>query len=92
MEKFHDAPTAGHLGIAKTIARIAERYYWPGIFHDIGKYVRACENCQSHKAAQQRPAGILHATNIFRPWEQATINLVGPLPRSKKGHTWLLSI
>lgn len=92
MEKFHDAPTAGHLGIAKTIARIAERYYWPGMFRDIGKYVRACTNCQSHKAAQQRPAGTLHATNITRPWEQATIDLVGPLPRSRKGHTWLLSM
>jgi len=92
MEKFHDAPTAGHLGIAKTIARIAEKYYWPGMFRDIGKYVRACRNCQRHKAAQQRPAGTLHATNVSRPWEQATIDLVGPLPRSKKGHTWLLSI
>jgi len=60
------------------------------MFRDIGKYVRTCKNCQSHKAAQQRSAGTLHATNISRPWEQA--DLVRPLSRSKKGHTWLLSI
>lgn len=50
MNLHYDEPTAGHLGIAKTIARIAEEY-WPGIFRDIAKYVRKCENCQTHKAA-----------------------------------------
>jgi len=92
IERFHDAPTTGHLGIAKTIARLAERYYWPGMFREIARYVKTCTSCQEHKAAQTRPAGTLRATNITRPWEQATIDLVGPLPRSRKGHTWLLSI
>jgi len=46
-----DAPTAGHMGIAKTIARIAEFYYWPGMFRDIANYVRTCKNCQTHKVA-----------------------------------------
>ncbi|XP_025264171.1 uncharacterized protein LOC112637817 [Camponotus floridanus] len=90
IHQYHDEPTAGHLGIAKTIARIAERHYWPGMFRDIAKYVRRCETCQSFKAAQQRPAGKLHAMEVKRPWEQVSIDLIGPLPRSKKGHTWLL--
>jgi len=89
LREYHDAPTAGHLGIAKTIARIAEKYYWPGMFRDIANYVRACGNCQAHKASQQRPAGTLHSTYIGRPWEQVTLDLIGPLPRSHQGHTWL---
>jgi len=71
---YHDAPTNGHMGIAKTIARIAEKHYWPGMFRDIANYVRACENCQAHKASQQRPAGTLHSTYIGRPWEQVTLD------------------
>lgn len=62
IRRYHDEPTAGHLGIAKTIARIAEEHYWPGMFRDIAKHVRRCETCQSFKAAQQRPAGKLHGS------------------------------
>ncbi|KMQ86699.1 reverse ribonuclease integrase [Lasius niger] len=92
MQRYHDAPTAGHLGVAKTIARIAERYHWPGMMREIATYVRNYKNCQTHKVAQTPPAGTLHATNIDWPWEQVTIDLVGPLPRSKTGNTWLLVI
>lgn len=75
--------------LAKTIARIAERHYWPGMFRDVARYVRTCRRCQTHKVSQQKPAGTLHATDVQRPWEQVIIGLVGPLPRSRRGHTWL---
>lgn len=92
LEKVHDAPTAGHLGVAKIIARAAEHYYWPGMFREVAAYVKTCRNCQKHKADQHRSAGKMHATNITRSWEQVTVDLVGPLPRSRRGHTWLLSM
>lgn len=66
LQKYHDEPTAGHLGIAKTISRIAERNYWPGMFRDIATYVRNCKTCQKHKASQEKPAGKLHATEVKR--------------------------
>jgi len=37
LQRLHDQPTAGHLGIAKTIARIAEVFYWPRMFADIAR-------------------------------------------------------
>jgi len=90
MSQLHDHPTAGHLGIAKTIARATARFYWPRMSADIAKYVRACTNCLAYKASQERPAGLLHATPVKAPWEQVSVDLVGPLPRSTDGHTWLL--
>jgi len=59
------------------------------MFRDIARYVRTCKNCQTHKTLQQKPAGTLHATNIQHPWEQVKIDMIGPLPRSRRGHTWL---
>ncbi|KMQ92328.1 reverse ribonuclease integrase [Lasius niger] len=87
---MHDDPTAGHLGVAKTLARVAQLYYWPGMFREVA--LRTCPNCLAHKASQQRPAGTLRATVVNAPWQQAAINLVGPLPRSINGHTWLLTM
>ena len=85
----HDAPTAGHLGTTKTAARLAERYYWPGMFREAAKYVRQCITCQQYKIQQQAPAGQMHTTPALQPWEVVSADLVGPLPRSNKGHTTL---
>jgi len=90
MQRLHSDPTAGHFGVAKTIARIAQLYYWPGMFRKIARYVRECKNCLAHKAYQGKPAGFAHAQNVTEPWQQVTTDLVGPLPRSTNGHTWLL--
>lgn len=92
LQNLHDEPTAGHLGIAKTIARVARTYYWPGMFREITRYVRNCENCNAHKVSQNKPPGLLHATPINRPWQQITMDLVGPLPRSRNGHVWLFNL
>jgi transposase InsO family protein len=90
MERLHGEPTSGHFGIAKTIARMARRYYWPGMFRDVARFVRQCKNCLAHKPLQRKPAGHAHAHNVTEPWRQVTTDLIGPLPRSVNGHTWLL--
>ena len=33
-------PTAGHLGRSKTYYKVAERYYWSGLYKDVVKLVR----------------------------------------------------
>jgi len=83
----HDGATTGHLGIAKTIACIAYHYYWPEMFHEIARYVRARKICLRHKVAQTRSAGTLHATTVHLLWEHVMLDLVGPFPRFKKGYT-----
>ena len=90
LKENHDIPTAGHLGVAKTNARLAARYYWPGMFREATAYVRSCDNCQKHKSQQQLPAGKMHATFVEQPGEMFSVDLVGPLPRSTNGHNFLL--
>jgi len=52
LHECHDAPTAGHLGVRKTI-RISQKYYWPGMFRDVRRYVRQCITCQKYKSEQR---------------------------------------
>ena len=90
LKEEHDEPVAGHLGIAKTLARLARKYYWPGMLRTAAKYVRTYPSCQRFKTQQQAPAGKMHATNVEQPWGEVSVDWVGPLPRSTAGHAWLL--
>lgn len=93
LKSNHDDSKASHCGIAKTIARIKHQYYWPSMGNEIKDYVRKCEICQVTKypnitmrnemGKQKEPS---------RPWEMISIDLIGPLPRSKKGNNYILVI
>lgn len=80
----HDPPTCGHLGIFKTLARIAERYYWPNMRKDVAKYIAQCQVCLKTKSVQRPVSGHMLSEQPLctRPWQILSIDLVGPLPRS----------
>lgn len=61
MRQHHDAPTVGHLRIAKIIARIAERFYWP----DSARSRRTSVSVQTarHTKRRRNPRG---ATTCYR--------------------------
>ena len=35
MKACHSDPTAGHMGVKRTVSRIAERFYWKGFTKDV---------------------------------------------------------
>ncbi|KAH8356644.1 hypothetical protein KR084_001058, partial [Drosophila pseudotakahashii] len=83
LEECHDAPTAGHFGIRKTILRVASKYYWPGMYRDVKRYVQSCLTCQKFKVNQQKPAGHMLTRRIEEPCSVWCADFVGPLPKSK---------
>ena len=42
----HDIPASGHLGIAKTKARLWPHYYWPRMSKQVFHYCKSCDQCQ----------------------------------------------
>ncbi|GBN68925.1 hypothetical protein AVEN_24228-1, partial [Araneus ventricosus] len=73
LKSFHDAPTAGHIGFAKTYAIIKGKFYWPGVYRSVRRYVSHCNDCKRRNSPQQRPAGLLQPiepVNIpfFKNW------------------------
>lgn len=90
LQENHNQPSAGHLGIRKTATRVSNRYYWPGMFRDIARFVRSCESCQRYKTSQLAPAGEMLIRIPDEPWATVCADFVGPLPRSKHGNAMLL--
>lgn len=85
LKTYHDDATAGHYGAQRTIARIASRYYWPGMRREITEHVRHCAECQRYKVANVKPAGLYHSTASRQRFETLSIDLFGPLPTSPEG-------
>ena len=46
MHLAHDIPASGHLGVAKTKARLSPHFYWPHMAKHVTQYVRSCDVCQ----------------------------------------------
>lgn len=89
----HSEPTSGHFGIFKTHKRISLRYFWPNMHRDIAKFVTSCDICLSRKHSNHSTLGIMgRPKNCCRPFQMLSVDLVGPLPVSRKQNTVLLVI
>uniref|UniRef100_A0A1I8INJ4 Fibrinogen C-terminal domain-containing protein n=1 Tax=Macrostomum lignano TaxID=282301 RepID=A0A1I8INJ4_9PLAT len=46
---LHDDLASGHLGPDRTLARVVNRAWWPGLKDDVQHWVNSCEVCQRRK-------------------------------------------
>jgi len=87
---YHDHPTAGHLGITKTLAQLKLRFFWPKMASETKKYVTSCTVCQLTKPSQRKPAGLMVPIWPQKPWEYVGVDFVGPLPRTSRENAYIL--
>ena len=89
---LHDNPSAGHLGVTKTLERVRKRFHWLGMREDVENHVRMCMAC----AEVNDPPRLLKAPLINvkagHPLQRVAIDIIGPMPKSSSGHEWLLVV
>ena len=56
----------GHQGVAKCRERARQLFWWPALYEDIDKYVKACANCVKHQRVTHQPQAEL--TLPDGPW------------------------
>jgi hypothetical protein len=89
----HDIPSAGHLGIKKTISRITQNYYWRNLRKTVRDYIMTCDICQRTKSSTQKPIGLLHPLPIPEErWECVSMDFITPLPATSRGNTGILVV
>jgi len=83
LKENHDLADMGHLKQHRMLELIKRTYWWPGLKENIKKYIQGCFKCQQNKVQHQRKAGELHLLEIPKgPWQEISINIIGPLPKS----------
>ena len=69
----------GHMGMFKTLNRVAEAYVWPGMQSSIRRCLRMCPTCTIHSRRTERVAmGNMPLANY--PMQIIGADLIGPLP------------
>ncbi|KAL0173946.1 hypothetical protein M9458_029914, partial [Cirrhinus mrigala] len=84
LELAHSHPMAGHLGAQNTAQRIRDRFHWPGLEAEVKRFCQACPMCQRTPLIPLPIIGV--------PFERIGMDIVGPLPRSGRGHEHILVI
>lgn len=89
LSAYHDNSATGHLGMAKTLKRVRQTYFWANQKRDVKEYVESCRLCNLNKKplTPVAPLGSYHAGI---PMERLNVDLVGPLPRTKRGNVYIL--
>ena len=88
----HTIPLAGHMGRDKTAQRILQRFYWPTVYKDTADYCRSCAECQKSRQQKVKRAPLMPLPIIGEPFARIAMDIVGPLPRSRAGHRFILVI
>ena len=87
---LHDDPSAGHLGMRKTLHRVRQRFYWPGMSRDVEEWCRQCERCASHKSGNQTRRAPLLTSSVGYPIERVATDTMGLLPVTDRKNRYIL--
>ena len=91
MRHLHDHRTGGHFGITKTLYNVRQRFYWPGSKKDIVRWCHHCNECGARKPKHLKGAPLKQEL-VGMPMERIVLNIMGPLPRSNLGNSYILLI
>lgn len=80
LKEFHDAHTAGHQGVERTLDRIRHCHYFTGMRNCVTNYLKGCADCQWYKYTNQKPPDLLQTPILARRGEVLAIDFFGPLP------------
>ena len=92
LQELHSGLVDGHLGEDKTMARLRERFYWPGQWADVRDFCRACTICATRKTPVPRRRAPLGTIKAGYPMQIIAVNILGPLPESAVGNSYILVV
>jgi hypothetical protein len=92
MKNLHDHKTASHFGNKKTIENVKRRFYWYDYRTDVELWIKTCKECASRRNPTKKPIAKLEQAPVGVPFERVHIDILGSLPKSKRGKKYILVV
>jgi transposase InsO family protein len=92
LHQLHDLRVSGHLGIQRTIARVHQKFYWPGLSIDVARWCAACPECSSRKGKPGPGRVPLTSLPTGAPFERIAMDILDTRKRTSKGFQYVLVI
>ena len=89
---YHSSPLGGHVGHDRVTHRIASKFYCLGLHGKVRKFIAGCVSCQKYNYDNQKPRGLMKGHDYLGPWEEVSVDLMGPYPLTKNRHAYLLVV
>lgn len=85
---------SGHLGVNKTYQHLLQYFYWPRVKSDVRQYIKTCSVSQLTGKPNQtiKPVPLYPIPVMEQPFQHLLVDCVGPLPPSKSGSVYLLTV
>jgi hypothetical protein len=89
-QSVHNSPTAGHMGVNKTIDSLIQYGYWRGWRKDVELYVSRCNLCNRYRHTSRYKQGPLQELPVCSVGQRIHVDLMGLFVRSRR-YKYLLS-
>ena len=67
-----------------------QRYcYWPHMYGTVVKHIKECVMCSTRKTSNRKIGLYMPLPVPLRPWDNISMDFVGGLPMSRRGHDYL---
>lgn len=81
LQRYHDAPLAGHFGAERTVELLQRHYHWENMEREVQTYVSSCRQCQWTHAKRHRPYGSMQPLEpASAPWRDLSMDFITDLP------------
>ena len=83
----------GHLSRNPVVKQdsVAKSFYWPTLWKDVRVHIQSCDTCQRTTKRNPKKAPMIMREVVTVPFEWVSIDLVGPLPKSRGGFQYLFT-
>ena len=85
----HTSLIVGHFCVRKTVENLQRYFYWPHMLESVSRFIKGCSFCAVSKPSNRKLGLYTPLLVPSRPWESISMDFVGGLPLSKRGHDYL---
>ena len=92
LQYCHDVETAEHFRVTKTLARVRQKYCWPGMQADTRVYIAGCEKCAKRKSSQMKKREPMKLLKNGITMDRIATDILGELPMTEQDNRYILVI